>query len=132
MINYERELEVARIAKLAAEATHCAFLAQAEVGEINRIIVIRDKNSMFACLQAKICKYRGFVVGLSPITNITVVNISNKEVPLLTEEILSKQLCIMKGFIYAQHALSGACRIAFQQCFGKMFKKLIFPGEKNV
>lgn len=130
-IKYERELEIARLAKVAAEATHCAFMAQAEVDEINRIIATADKNSMFACLQAKICKYRGIVVDFSPITNITIVNISDNEFQLPTAELLSKQLGIMKGFIYTHHALSGACRIAFQQCFDKMFKKLSFPDEKN-
>ena len=62
---------------------------------------------------------------MAPITNITIVNISDNEFQLLTAELLSKQLGIMKGFIYAHHALLGACRIAFQQCFDKMFKKLM-------
>ena len=124
-VDYDKELEIARLARFAAEAVHCAFEAQAEVDEINRIVAIGDWNSMFACLQSAIGRYRGFIVGLSPVTNLTVVNLRKEDVPLLTVEILAKQLQIMQGFIYAHHALSGVYRIAFQECFSKMFKRLM-------
>ena len=37
-VDYETELGIARIARMAAEAVHCAFEVQAEVNEIDRII----------------------------------------------------------------------------------------------
>lgn len=123
-VDYEKELEIARLARAAADAVHCAFEAQAEVDEINCIIATEDWNSMFACLQSAISRYRDFIVGLSPVTNLTVVNLRKEDVPLLAVEILTKQLQIMKGFIYAHHALSGAYRIAFQESFSKMFKRI--------
>lgn len=128
-VNYEKELEVARLARAAAEAVHCAFEAQAEVDEVNRVIATGDWNTMFACLQSTIGRYREFIVGLSPITNLTVVNLRKEDVPVLTAEVLTKQLQIMKGFIYAHHALSGFNRIAFQECFSKMLKQLKVGNE---
>ena len=122
-VDYDKELEVARIAKAAAEAVHCAFKAQAEVDEVNRVIATGDRDSMFICLQTSIAKYRGFIVGLSPITNLTVVNLRKEDIPLLTVEILVKQLQVMNGFIYAHHAMSCMSRIAFQECFSKMYKR---------
>ena len=129
-VDYETELGIARIARMAAEAVHCAFEVQAEVNEIDRIIATEDWNSMFACLQSAIRRYRDFIVGLSLVTNLTVVNLRKEDVPLLTVEILTKQLQITKGFIYAHHALSGACRIAFQECFSKMLKHLAMSNKK--
>ena len=122
-VDYDKELELARIAKAAAEAVHCAFKAQAEVDEVNRVIATGDRDSMFICLQTSIAKYRGFIVGLSPITNLTVVNLRKEDVLLLTVEILVKQLQVMNGFIYAHHAMSCMSRIAFQECFSKMYKR---------
>lgn len=124
-VDYEKELEIARLARLAAEAVHCAFEARTEVDEVNRIIETGNWNSMFACLQSAIGRHRDFIVGLSPVTNLMVVNLRKDDVPLLTVEILTKQLQIMQGFIYAHYALSGVCRIAFQECFSKMFKSLM-------
>lgn len=128
-VDYEKELEIARLARAAAEAVHCAFEAQAEVDEVDRVIATGDRNSMFTCLQSTIGRYREFIVGLSPITNLTVVNLRKEDVPMLTVEILAKQLRIMKGFIYAHHALSGASRIAFQECFSKMSKRQMAEGN---
>ena len=34
------------------------------------------------------------------------------------------------GDIYAHHTLSGLCRIAFQECFSKMFQRLM-AGKTN-
>lgn len=124
-VDYDKELEVARIAKAAAEAVHCAFKAQTEVDEVNRVIATGDRDRMFTCLQSAIARYRGFIIGLSPITNLTVVNLRKEDFPLLTVEILIKQLQVMNGFIYAHHAMSCMSRIAFQECFSKMFKRLM-------
>ena len=115
---------------MAAEAVHCAFAVKAEVDEIDRIIATEDRNSMFACLQSAIGRYRDFIMGLSPITNLTVVNLRKEDGPLLTVEVLSKQLQIMKGFVYAHQAMSGMYRIAFQECFSKMFKHLAMSNKK--
>jgi hypothetical protein len=124
-LNSDRELSISQIVKTAAEATHCAFKAQAEVNEITQIILAGDWECMFACLQKYINKYRGFIVGLSPLTNVMVVNLTKEIMPALTEEVVRWQLQVMIGFVYAYHALLGSSRIAFQEYFTKLSKRLI-------
>ena len=91
-----------------------------------RIDLSRLRSScMFACLQKYINKYRGFIVGLSPLTNVMVVNLTKEIMPALTEEVVRWQLQVMIGFVYAYHALLGSSRIAFQEYFTKLSKRLI-------
>jgi len=121
----ERQLAIARIAREAAEVTHCAFLANKEVTDINQAINTNQRETMLTTLQKYIAKYRLFIVGTSPITKVTVFELTKEEVMCLTNVAICNQLQMMIGFIYAYHALNGACKIAFQECFTKLSRMIL-------
>ena len=124
----KRALEFADAARLAAEATHCAFAAQSEVEEIKWAVATGERDRMWSMLQTKIAKLRGFIVGTSPITKITVVDLADDAASKLSDEQIRIQLKILIGYVYAYYAMRGAFRIAFQECFSKMTRKLSFVG----
>ena len=79
---------------------------------------------MWVMLQTKIAQYRGFIVGVSPFTNITVTDLPKEVVLKMTDEAICNQLKILVGFVYAYHAMFGTFRIAFQECLSKMLRRL--------
>ena len=120
----KRQLAMAGIAKEAAEVVHCAFMASAEGGEINRSMATNLREEMWKTLQKYIAKYRLFIVGTSPVTNVTVIDLTRAEVASLSNVAIRYQLQLMIGFVCAYHALNSSFRIAFQQCFAKRIKAL--------
>ena len=120
----KQQLAMAGVAKDVAEVVHCAFMASAEVGEISRALATNSREEMWNALQKYIERYRLFIVGTSPVTNVTVIDLTKEEVVALSNVEIQHQLKIMTGFIYAYHALNSAFRIAFQECFEKRIKKL--------
>ena len=119
-----RPLAIAKVAKEAAELVHCAVEAKAEVSEIEQVLETNDHVKMWETLQRFLAIYWRFIVGTSPFTNITMVVLTREMMKIITTEAIRHQLKIMIGFVYASHALNGACRIAFQECFSSRVRKL--------
>ena len=120
----KRALAISDIARMAAEATHCAFMAKAEVDEVKAVVAAGKRSLMWEMLQTKIAQYRGFIVGVSPFTNITVTDLPKEVVSKLTDASMRNQLKILIGYVYAYHAMFGTFRMAFQECFSKMLRSL--------
>ena len=120
----KRQLAMARIANEAAELVHCAIGARAEVAEIEQVLADNDHVRMWEMLQKYLARYYLFIVGTSPFTNMTVVPLTKEEIRILTTDALRHQLQLVIGFVYAFHALNGACKLAFQTQFAKLTRKL--------
>lgn len=120
----KRQLAMAGVAKEVAETVHCAFMANAEVGEIHRAMSTNSREEMWITLQRYIAKYRLFIVGTSPVTNVTVIALTREDAVALSKAAIRHQLQIMVGYVCAYHALNSSCRIAFQECFAKRIKGL--------
>jgi len=58
----KRALATANIAWIVAEATHCAFMANSEIGEITAVIAFVGRNQMWVMSQTKIAQLRGFAL----------------------------------------------------------------------
>ena len=120
----ELQLKVARIVQRAAEVTHCAFAAKQEAEEISQTIASGDREQMWKVLQRYLKEYHDFIIGTSVVTNLTVVPLPLEVAATVTVDFLKSQLCLVKGYVYASHALKSACRIAFQECLRKLLNVL--------
>ena len=120
----KRQLTMARIAKQAAELVHCAVEAQEEAAEIEQVLAVNDHVRMWETLQKYLARYFLFIVGTSPFTNITIIALTKDAMRIVTSEALRHQLRLIIGFVYAFHALSGPCKLAFQTQFSKLTRKL--------
>ena len=120
----KRQLAMAGIAKEVASAIHCAFMANAEVEEISRSMLTNLREDMWKTLQKYIEKYRLFIVGTSPVTKVTVIDLTREDVVSLSDAAIRYQLQIMIGFVCSYHALNSSYRVAFQECFAKRIKNL--------
>jgi hypothetical protein len=118
------QLRVARIVQRAAEMTHCAFAAKQEVEEIAHTIASGDREQMWEVLQRYLKEYHDFIIGTSVVTNLTVVPLPLEVAATVTVDFLKSQLCLVKGYVYASHALKSACRIAFRECLHKLLNVL--------
>ena len=118
------QLKVARIVQRAAEVTHCAFTAKQETEEISQTIASGDREQMWEVLQRYLKEYHDFIIGTSVVTNLTVVSLPLEVAATVTVDFLKGQLCLVKGYVYASHALKSACRIAFRECLHKLLKVL--------
>ena len=121
----KRQLAMAEIAKQAAELVHCAAEAKEEVAEIERVLAGNDHVQMWETLQKYLARYFLFIVGTSPITNITIIPLTKDMMRIMTLEVLRHQLKLMIGFVYAFHALSGSYKLAFQTQFSELTRKLL-------
>ena len=120
----KRQLAIARIAKKAAELVHCAAEAQEEVAEIEQALSTNEHVRMWETLQKFLARYWQFIIGASPITKITVIPLTKEMMKIMTLEALRHQLQLVIGFVYACHAMKGAGRITFEECFNKLLKGL--------
>ena len=119
-----RQLAMAEIAKQAAELVRCVAEAKEEVTEIEQVLAGNDHVRMWETLQKYLARYYLFIVGTSPFTNITIIALTKDAMRIMTSEALRHQLQLVIGFVYAFHALNGACKLAFQTQFAKLTRKL--------
>ena len=117
-------LEIARCAERAAEAIHCVVHATKEVTQIRSAINSGERNRMWTVLQEFLTRYRLFIKAMSPVTSITIVPLSQDEIARMSTKDLTDQLRIVIGFVFAHHAILGASRVAFQQCFDKLTRRI--------
>ena len=122
--NEEQQLKVARIVQRAAEMTHCAFTAKQKVDEIAQTIACGEKVRMWEALQRYLREYHDFIVGTSLMTNLTVIPLPADAFASISEDFLKKQLRLLRGYVYAYHALNCAGRIAFQECLSNLLRVL--------
>lgn len=120
IVDEKRQLAIATIAKEAAELVHCAAEAQEEVAEIEQALATNEHVRMWETLQKFLARYWQFIIGTSPITKITVIPLTKEMMKIMTLEALRHQLQLVIGFVYACHAMKGAGRIAFEECFNKL------------
>lgn len=119
-----RQLAMAEIAKQAAELVRCVAEAKEEVAEIEQVLAGNDHVRMWETLQKYLARYYLFIVGTSPFTNITIIALTKDAMRIMTSEALRHQLQLVIGFVYAFHALNGACKLALQTQFAKLTRKL--------
>jgi len=96
--------------------------AQDEVSEIEQALVADEYVRMWETLQKFLARYWLFIIGTSPITKIKVILLTKEMRKIITLDALRHQLQLIIGFVYACHAMKGAGRIAFEECFDKLLK----------
>ena len=115
---------LARTAECAAEAVHCVIRATNDTTQINEAISSGARTRMWTVLQEFLERYKFLIVATEPITHITLVHLTSDQVAALSTDDLVVQLQIVKGFVFAHHALRSTNRLAFRECFRKLTKSL--------
>lgn len=126
----ENTQQVVEFLKRAADATRAAGLARQKSQRVVAAMKSKNKDAMFAVLQANMHEYGGFINQMTFLTGICVVPVTKDEYERMTTDDIRDKLNLMICFVYAKEAISGRAQKNFKDYLKSILRrKYLVPDD---
>ena len=119
----EKLVTIAKAIENAAQMIYCHIIIDSKTKEIDEILNLDNKQTLWKNLQEFIQEHLQFINNISVITGITVQNVGQDYYNKITVDEIKNQLRILKGFVILKIILKSLYRKSFIECLKKLLQK---------